>query len=699
MAVDQDHSRLGAFWTTLTRFDKSKLTPVFGLRNSLGVFIPLAIGVALGQPLPAVAVATGALNVSFSDGDDPYRERAKRMLLWSFLGGFALFLGSSTGSNGFAALACVTAWSFLAGMLLSLGVRAGDLGLNTLTILVVYGARPLPPETAAGAGLLAVAGGLIQAAFSLFLWPVRRFVPERRTLANMYSDLAQTARSKSSGAENGPQNSELESALGSEHTVEAERLRLLYDQSERIRLSLFMLSRLRGDPDEPGQSHLSRAWAVSAELLSVITERLLPGKNTLSISEPMGRLNDLMAEIDKRDNESQHRTPAMIDLRSEIDALAGRLRAAVLLAQNSTPEGLEAFARLQSSRPLSLRITDWLGTLKANLNVDSAVFRHAVRLAVWVAIGDAIGRSIDWRRSYWIPMTVAVVLKPDFTTTFSRGVLRLGGTFTGLVFATVLFHFFHAGFGWEVLLIGMFTFFLRSYGPANYGVFSCCIAALVVLLIALTGVTPKEVIVARGLNTAAGGIIALIAYAVWPTWERTQVPEAFAQLMDACRSYFHAVSALCEGNDTVRAELDEGRLAWRRARTNAAASVDRMSAEPRTSPGQLSRLSAILASSHQVIHAMMALEAGFTRTLLDCGPPAFRTFAHDVEFTLYYLAAALRGSAAASRTLPKLRDDHNALVKQGDTAESMHFLYAETDRLTNSLNTLREQVQRWLQVD
>ena len=39
-------------------------------------------------------------------------------------------------------------------------------------------------------------------------------------------------------------------------------------------------------------------------------------------------------------------------------------------------------------------------------------------------------------------MTIAIVLKPDFTATFSRGVLRLSGTYLGLLVATGLFHFF-----------------------------------------------------------------------------------------------------------------------------------------------------------------------------------------------------------------------------------------------------------------
>ena len=698
MASYQDTNSLTAFWTTLKRFDKSKITPVLGLRNCLGVLVPLAIGTAIGSPLPAIAIATGALNVSFSDGDDPYPERAKRMVLWSVLGGFALFLGSATGANSIAAVSCVIAWSFLAGMLLSLGTRAGDLGLNTLTILVVYGARPLSPETAAGAGLLAVAGGLIQAAFSLFLWPIRRFVPQRRALAQIYADLAQIARAKITDTEKGPQNSELESTLASDHTVEAERLRLLFDQSERIRLSLFMLSRLQAKADRGGERHLEQAWSISAAILAVVSEELLKGRSTQNISGLLENLKKLMQDVDQPGSEDTDQAAAMLDLRSEIDALAGRLRATVLLAKNSTPDGLEAFARVQSSRPLALRIVDWLGTLRANLNIQSAVYRHAVRLAVWVAIGDAIGRSIDWRRSYWIPMTVAVVLKPDFTTTFSRGVLRLAGTFSGLIVATALFHFLHAGPVSEVGLIAVFTFFLRSFGPANYGIFSACIAALVVLLIALTGVSPREVILARGMNTAAGGILALIAYIAWPTWERSQVPEALAQMIDACRQYFQAISRLCGEGQAGQPALDEGRLEWRRARTNAAASVDRMSAEPRTTPEQLSTLSAMLASSHQVIHAMMALEAGLIRIQPVCAPPAFRRFAADVEFTLYYLSAALRGSAAASRTLPKLRDDHNLLMHEDDHTESMYFLFVETDRLTNSLNTLKEQTQRWLQL-
>ncbi|HMJ61792.1 MAG TPA: hypothetical protein VK493_08515, partial [Bryobacteraceae bacterium] len=76
---------------------------------------------------------------------------------------------------------------------------------------------------------------------------------------------------------------------------------------------------------------------------------------------------------------------------------------------------------------------------------------------------------------------------------------------------------------------------------------------------------------------------------------------------------------------------------------------------------------------------------------------ALLIFANDVEFTLYYLAAAHRGSPAACQHLPAPREDHRRLIEaqRNFSAQDEYFLI-ETDRLTSSLNTLREQVMRYL---
>jgi hypothetical protein len=77
--------------------------------------------------------------------------------------------------------------------------------------------------------------------------------------------------------------------------------------------------------------------------------------------------------------------------------------------------------------------------------------------------------------------------------------------------------------------------------------------------------------------------------------------------------------------------------------------------------------------------------------------PAFRPFANDVELTLYYLASALRGSKLDPASLPDLREDHHALVHSVVPGPERYALVnTETDRITNSLNTLREQVLAWV---
>ena len=106
-------------------------------------------------------------------------------------------------------------------------------------------------------------------------------------------------------------------------------------------------------------------------------------------------------------------------------------------------------------------------------------------------------------------------------------------------------------------------------------------------------------------------------------------------------------------------------------------------------------LSGILASSHRLVHALMALEAGLASSPPIAARPEFRVFADDVERTLYYLAAALRGSDLKREALPDLREGHHRLVHAGDPLTERYALVnIETDRITNSLNTLAEEVFR-----
>jgi uncharacterized membrane protein YccC len=317
-----------------------------------------------------------------------------------------------------------------------------------------------------------------------------------------------------------------------------------------------------------------------------------------------------------------------------------------------------------------------------------------LRLAVTVAVAETISRTAGLERAYWVPMTAAIILKPDFTATFSRGVLRLAGTFAGLLVATGLFHVFPAVFWTDVALVVLFTFLVRCFGPANYGVLTLMVSALVVALLAVTGVPPTATVQARAIASVIGGLLAIAVYAAWPTWERTQLPELMARMLDAYRAYFHVVrDAFLFPDRDFSLELDRVRHRARLERSNMEASVERFAAEPRVPEELVGAWTAVLASSHRMIHAVMALEAGLTRSKPVPARPAFRLFSHDVEITLHSLASALRGAGLDVSELPDLREDHHMLIESGDAATERYALVnIESDRITNSLNTLTLQL-------
>jgi uncharacterized membrane protein YccC len=701
------------FWRTVLYFDAAKTMPWQALRNSIGVALPLLIGLLLGNVPAGLVASTGALNVAFSDGSDPYLRRARRML---YAGGFvalAVFAGRFCGRDHMLAVLLAAACAFAAGMMVAVGQTPSDIATITLVTLVVFSAQPTSFSKALSSGLLVFGGALLQTVLAVALWPVRRYTPERRALAALYAELARGSASGGAAiptphASQAPpastQSSEAHNALAglnNDHSVEGERYLALLSLAERIRLALLALARLRvrigrESGTEPETGTVVACGTLASKMLTSIAEALSAG---VKGNPHIGCLRQMRTAAENlRQPNPSNRSPDLAALRSdaraELDALAGQLRFALELAAHTTPAGSEEFECQEAAQPWRLRLAGVWAVLRANLTRQSPAFRHAVRLAVCVAAADLLARAMGWHRTYWAPMTVAIVLKPDFTTTFSRGVLRLAGTFVGLAFATALFHILGPPIGLQIVLIAAFVFLMRWLGPANYGILATAITTLVVLLFAVTGIAPADVMLARGVNTVAGGLIALLAYRLWPTWERTQVSEAVARLLDAYRGYFQIIrDAYLDPNANFARELDRARQDCRLARSNLEASATRLGTEPGVDPARLTAISSILADSHRLIHAVMSLEAGLYRSRPVPARAAFRTFANDVDATLYFLAAGLRGTHIEPATLPDLREDHHALLQAGDPeTERYAMVNIETDRITNSLNTLAGEI-------
>ncbi len=673
------------YWHGLIRYEAQKVHPKIALRNALGIGIPLAIGVAIGQPAGGLLACIGALDVAYSDGSDPYQFRARRMVAASLLVAAAIFAGALAGASAPTRLAVLGAAAFAAGMMPAVSQLATDIANITLVTIIVFSAHPMAIHDAQLSALAALAGALFQTGLAVAWWPVDRYLPERRALARLYRALARaaaSARSETAPVKDAPvasaQSTEAQrelGALGGDGSVEAERYLMLLSQAERIRLSLVALTRVRiRRAREGAAAEVERIDAAAEEAAGVLDK----------VAEAIETGSPACADVDVR-------------MRGDglLDGLAGQLRSAADLASHATPTGLAEFARAEASQRWTLRVGGALASLRANLHLHSAAFRHAVRLAVVVPAAELLASDLGWQRPYWAPMTAAIVLRPDFAGTFTRSLLRVAGTLVGLGLATALF-LSPPAVGWQVALLVAVAFVLRCWGPANYGIFAVSLTALIVLLLAATGVPPGTVIAARGINTMLGGAIALAAYRLWPTWERTQVNEVLAQLLEAYRAYFRAVGEAYLGPPRD-AELDRARLAARLARSNADASMVRVREEPGTPPDRQARLDAMMANCLRLIHAAMALEAVLYRRRRSHDAPAsrkqFRPFMEHVDLTLHYLAAVLGGSTVPADHLPDLRADHRALVEAGAGKEAAYApVNIETDRITNSVNTLAKEI-------
>src|SRR5215471_10017188 len=242
---------LEALWQIVTHVDRSKINLAQALRNTLGVITPLVVGRLAGMPRGGLAMAAGALNVSYSDGSDPYERRAKRMLASTVWCSIAVLLGGLTAQNNVASVLVAAVWAFIAGMLVALGTTAADVGVISTVVLVVYAAQPLDPRQALQAAGLALCGGLLQILLSVALWPVRRYEPERRALGALYAELARIAThpSEATSAPLGTREiveaHEVLASLATETSPAAVAFRSLVLQAERIRLGLVTLARLR----------------------------------------------------------------------------------------------------------------------------------------------------------------------------------------------------------------------------------------------------------------------------------------------------------------------------------------------------------------------------------------------------------------------------------------------------------------------
>lgn len=680
---------------SVTTLDWAELEIPTGLRGMLGIAIPLGLGLALNRPAAGVFGAIGALSVGFGAFQGVYRTRAAAMLVASLGISLSLLLGTIGSSSLLAETMLVGVAAFIAGLLVALGPAAAFVGLQCAITVVFASGYPATLGEAAGRAFLVLDGGLLQTLLAVSVWPLRRFPEERRKLSAIYRALADYAGTIPSTDSRPPEPRTLAEAgfIRDDPQPLARRSQMLafqalLDQAERIRTSLAALVSDRpGGSDGTYSADLAadaRLAAAAAAALGAIATAVGGARNP----DPLPALWDQLAALPE---------PAPAADRQELrDALMGQLRAAYRLAMmpSAPPDAYvpiaPTVARARAIPPLG----NALQVLRANLNLRSAVFRHAARLSVTVAIATLLYHLVALGRGYWLSIAVLLVLRPGYRDTFTRGLAWLGGLLLGAGLATAITVLLHPNPVLLAVLVVVLGGAAYAVFRVSYAAFTICITGYVVFLVALAGVPESTAITYRLLDGALGGALALAAYAIWPTWEAREIPTQLALLLEALNQYGTTVLLAYTSPASYDASLlSRTRAAARLARSNAESSLDRMLAEPAGHRAlDPARAMSIVAAIRRYALAALALHAhleqGQVSALTEVVP-----LARQLEFSLAAVARAL-ATGTQPPSLPDLRATHLALARSLGRSMDQHaaLVLAETDLMVDGVKTVAERI-------
>ncbi|MBH5328155.1 TIGR01666 family membrane protein [Eikenella sp. S3360] len=286
-----------------------------------------------------------------------------------------------------------------------------------------------------------------------------------------------------------------------------------------------------------------------------------------------------------------------------------------------------------------------LTTLHSHLNFDSAVFRHAVRLAIVVFVCIALIESLRLPMGYWILLTAVFVCQPNYSATKSRLAQRMAGTLAGVAAGSLL-PYFTPSLPTQLAVVALSStlFFFFRTNKYSYSTFFITIQALTNLYIA--GLHGADALPWRLLDTLIGCGIAWWAVSMlWPDWHYLSLPHTAGQALASHAGYLKTIARQLQRGS--RCDDAAYRIARRRAHESAA----QLSSTLSDMSGQPKQYAASLPGGFTLLKTVYALSAyisalGAYRSHLSAEPA-------DSAF-LQAFGSAAEQSAHLLAQLPKL---------------------------------------------
>ncbi|MER5348741.1 FUSC family protein [Kitasatospora sp. NPDC002551] len=507
------------------------------VRAALAMAVALAAGVLVHRVDLGVFAGLGAMHATMNDRVEPVRLRARRIATAVSASALGMLLGTTLQHLQAGALAlgaALTVTAFVSGALSATGPRGSAAGLLLLVSAALGSGMPLPHPWWAAAPMMPAGAALV---LLLGLPPYGRRTPRAdpvaRALAAAYDALGRMLADL--GTPRGAASRQVLTA----------RLNQLQDVLPPPR------------HPHPGQPVYRAALAATEAATGLLWAwrpvppevAAVPGRLARAVERGGGEV-----AVPGWAPDTPSRRALDAALRAAADTVAGR-------------EAVLGTAPVPPPDPWRLRVR----------LVSPGAARYGARLALCIAVGAAVTAALPLSKDYWVPMTIAFVLKPDLGSVFLRAVSRSVGTVLGVaVTAAVLAP---AVGPWALVAIAALCVALLPYATAaHYGLNTVVMTPMALVLLQLGGQDGAAEFRPRVLDTVlASAIVLLFGYLLWPERPRHRIEPRLLTATTALRAYLGSVAQ--RDSPEPHAEVWLRRTAYR-ALADARAEVEQGLAEP-----------------------------------------------------------------------------------------------------------------------
>ncbi|MEV6261558.1 FUSC family protein [Streptomyces sp. NPDC051784] len=559
--------------------ERRRLEPLIALRGAAGLALVIGISFLLFGPVTAVGSAFGAFQAAIATFQRSWRPRPVLALVSGASLAVSTFVGYLTVTHTVLFLALLMLWTFTAGMAWAAGPTGGIIAGSNVAIMLVTVTLPTSVADAALHALTIAFGGLVQAAL-IVLFPVRRWGAQRDALADALAAEADYARrlrddpvapfdpvplmtARSAAAVTPRQARNRPADLHGARGV-AERLRPVLASLADPAL---------GVPAEGPE----RYWVW--EILGAAGSLLDSASRAVRHGDPVQLEETALSVLKSPDTDVILTGPP----RRAADRLVSLLADVVEIAEGTGTDDRTPGDPLipHRRRPTLLKLVPVIyRSMRRELRRGSMILRHAERVTAVAASGYLMGTALPLGHGYWAPMTAVMVMRPEFTQTYSRSMARFMGTVVGVAVAGAVVQAAPAVAVSALLAVvsaGLMYLLMRT----GYAVSQVCASAYVVFLLGMAGDDWSQNVTERVILTLLGGLLAMLAYAVYPAWETPRLRDRLAGWVTTDGRY--AATVLDRYADPTSRTLDEVRdalLTTREARVAWQESLERARYEP-----------------------------------------------------------------------------------------------------------------------